>query len=69
MSDHPLYDCSYTLDRVMYCMSPAGQMTQYYRTGLANDCIKEWRDVRFCISSWTKKGEDKGVTLYQSLQS
>jgi len=59
--DHPLNDCTYTIDRFFYCMSPAGQFTTYYRYGNINECAKEWRDVRYCIRNWTKKGEEKRV--------
>lgn len=60
--------CRQYVDVLMYCYSPANQISTYYRVGQVDDCKKQLNQLKLCLKLKMNRPEEERVQLYEELK-
>jgi hypothetical protein len=63
--------CREYLDVLMYCYSPANQLSTYYQKGLVDDCQLPFQQLKLCIkykSTTSGKTDEEKLRMYEQLK-
>jgi hypothetical protein len=60
--------CREYVDVLMYCFSPANQVSSYYRVGNIDDCSKQMSQLKLCMKLKMPRPDEERVKLYEELK-
>jgi len=59
--------CRVHVDALFYCLSPANQLSTYYRAGAVDDCVAPTRRLQACFFMRMTDDDEKRVRLHKQL--
>ena len=60
--------CRQYVDVLMYCYSPANQVSTYYRIGLVDDCNKPLHQLKLCLKLKSDLPDEERLRVYKELK-
>jgi len=60
--------CRQYVDVLMYCYSPANQLSSYYRVGNVDDCTKPLHQLKLCLKLKTNRPDNERIAIYEELK-
>ena len=61
--------CRVYVDAFFYCLSPANQLSTYYRRGTVDDCVAPWARLKTCFKMGMEPDDEKRAGLFEALHA